>query len=272
MKYASFLSPTAPPPGASSSTDGLRPRPQRSRPGARPPAAVEQGLFGTVGEQFRGAPPAGGEIEFLPAITDPGKVICIGVNYRSHQEESGKTGRKPPPPSSPASPTPRWATWPAGGHACHNHPVRLRGRDRPGDRQGGLPRRPKTRWEHVAGYAATTTSPSATGSARQPVDPGQELPRHRRLRPLPRPGCRLGDVDALTLETRVNGDIRQKASLADLDFSIPRLIEHVTGFTRLAPGDVIVRAPRAGSASSWTRPGCCRRATWSRSRSPASAC
>ncbi|NKX51717.1 5-carboxymethyl-2-hydroxymuconate isomerase, partial [Arthrobacter deserti] len=58
-------------------------------------AAVEQGIFGTVGTEFRSAPARPGvEIEFLPATTDPGKIICIGVNYRSHQQETGRAAHQ----------------------------------------------------------------------------------------------------------------------------------------------------------------------------------
>src|SRR4051812_15413609 len=31
-------------------------------------------------------------IEFLPVIPNPGKIICVGLNYKAHREE---TGRKP---------------------------------------------------------------------------------------------------------------------------------------------------------------------------------
>lgn len=58
-------------------------------------AAVEQGLFGNLGDKFRDAPARDEEdITFLPAITNPGKIICIGVNYRSHQNETGKAAHQ----------------------------------------------------------------------------------------------------------------------------------------------------------------------------------
>ena len=30
------------------------------------------------------------DIEYLPPITDPGKIICIGLNYKTHIEETGR--------------------------------------------------------------------------------------------------------------------------------------------------------------------------------------
>ena len=60
------------------------------------------------------------------------------------------------------------------------------------------------------------------------------------------PADQLGDVTQLSLETRVNGEVRQSASLADLVFDIPFLIEYVSTFTPLSPGDVIVTGTPGG--------------------------
>ena len=106
--------------------------------------------------------------------------------------------------------------------------------------------------EETRSATSPATAPTTTSRVRDwqlrttPVDPGQELPRHRRLRPLPGPRRRPRRRQQLTLETRVNGEIRQKASVADLYFTIPQLIAYVTGFTRLSPGDVIVTGTPGG--------------------------
>ena len=65
------------------------------------------------------------------------------------------------------------------------------------------------------------------------------------------PAADLGDVNDLTLETRVNGETRQKASVADLYFTIPQLMAYVTGFTKLNPGDVIVTGTPGGVGLFW---------------------
>jgi 2-keto-4-pentenoate hydratase/2-oxohepta-3-ene-1,7-dioic acid hydratase in catechol pathway len=49
----------------------------------------------------------------------------------------------------------------------------------------------------------------------------------------------IANVDELTLETRVNGIVMQHASLADLLLPVPDLVEYVSRFTSLSPGDVI---------------------------------
>ena len=54
------------------------------------------------------------------------------------------------------------------------------------------------------------------------------------------------DLDAVTLETRVNGDVRQSGVLSDLTFSIPALIAYISTFATLVPGDVIVTGTPSG--------------------------
>src|SRR5262249_17538160 len=49
----------------------------------------------------------------------------------------------------------------------------------------------------------------------------------------------VADPMALELTTRLNGQVMQHTPLTDLVFSIPQLIEYITRFTRLLPGDVI---------------------------------
>ena len=56
----------------------------------------------------------------------------------------------------------------------------------------------------------------------------------------------IGDVNALELETRVNGEVRQKASVAELIFDIPTLIETMSATMTLLPGDIIATGTAAG--------------------------
>ena len=48
------------------------------------------------------------------------------------------------------------------------------------------------------------------------------------------------DYREFRLKTRLNGRVLQEASLADLIFDIPTLIEYASSFTTLSPGDVLV--------------------------------
>lgn len=56
----------------------------------------------------------------------------------------------------------------------------------------------------------------------------------------------IGDVSALRLTTHVNGDLRQEAVVADLIFDIPTLIETISRYITLLPGDIIATGTPAG--------------------------
>lgn len=56
----------------------------------------------------------------------------------------------------------------------------------------------------------------------------------------------LEDVSALELETRINGETRQKARVADLIFDIPTLIETMSATMTLLPGDIIATGTPVG--------------------------
>ena len=61
---------------------------------------------------------------------------------------------------------------------------------------------------------------------------------------------RQGDVpsalSSLTLETRLNGQVMQHASLSQMIFPVPDLLSYVSQFTALSPGDVIITGTPAG--------------------------
>jgi 2-keto-4-pentenoate hydratase/2-oxohepta-3-ene-1,7-dioic acid hydratase in catechol pathway len=211
-------------------------------------AAVASGLFGTVGDHYRHAPHRPeADIEFLPAITDPAKIVCIGVNYRSHQQETGKgQGNRVPTVFT------RFADTQIGAGQPALMPASTTQFDYEGEMALVIGKEAfhvsaDDAWTYVAGYAAYNdfTARDWQRATTQWI-PGKNFPGTGAFGPYLVPAADLGDVDALTLETRVNGDVRQKASVADLDFSIPQLIEHVTGFTRLLPGDVIVTGTPGG--------------------------
>ena len=54
------------------------------------------------------------------------------------------------------------------------------------------------------------------------------------------------DPAALRLETRLNGEVVQSESTGELCFSIPELIEYISIWTSLLPGDVIVTGTPGG--------------------------
>jgi 2-keto-4-pentenoate hydratase/2-oxohepta-3-ene-1,7-dioic acid hydratase in catechol pathway len=55
-----------------------------------------------------------------------------------------------------------------------------------------------------------------------------------------------GPLENKRIETRLNGVVMQAATLGDMIFSIARVIAYISGFTRLAPGDLIATGTPGG--------------------------
>ncbi len=55
------------------------------------------------------------------------------------------------------------------------------------------------------------------------------------------------DLEAgLTIETRVNGELRQHGSTLDFIFAVPQLLAHITAAFTLEPGDLVLTGTPAG--------------------------
>lgn len=219
--------------------------------------AVAGGVFGTLADGDLAAAPTHDEkdISYLPCLTAPGKIICIGVNYRTHQEESGKTGQTAPTVFT------RFADTQMGHLAPAIKPASTGKYDYEGEMALVIGKEAwhvakEDAFDHVAGYANYNDfSVRDWQKAASQWIPGKNFPASGGFGPYLVPAADLGDVRELTLETRVNGEVRQHASVADLYFDIPTLINYVTGFTRLHPGDVIVTGTPGGVGLFWGEDG-----------------
>lgn len=210
-------------------------------------AAIADGVFGSIRDEYQAAPGfAVAEISYLPPITNPGKVICIGVNYHAHRVE----GNRP----DVAAPTVfmRFADTQMGHLQPAVKPFSTEKYDYEGEMAlvvgtDGYRIPASEAFNHVAGYAAYNDfSARDWQRAASQWGPGKNFPSSGGFGPYLVPASDIGDVTALHLETRVNGDVRQSASLDQLIFDIPTLIEYVSGFTPLSTGDVIVTGTPGG--------------------------
>jgi len=209
---------------------------------------IALGPLGAIGVDLSGAPQiAVDDAQFLPVIPEPGKIICIGVNYRSHQDEIGK----------PAPKAPTVFTRFADSQMGHGRPAVRPDTTTQFDYEGELALvigRPAHRvvaedaWDVIAGYAAYNDfSVRDWQRAASQWTPGKNFADTGGFGPFLVAAADVPDVASLSLETRVNGEVRQSASVADLVFTIPQLIAYVTGFTALSAGDVIVTGTPGGT-------------------------
>lgn len=68
----------------------------------------------------------------------------------------------------------------------------------------------------------------------------------------------IGDMSSLTFSTRINGEVRQRLTMDDLIFSFARLISYVSTIFPLQPGDIILTGSPQGIGAltqAWLRPG-----------------
>ncbi len=186
------------------------------------------------------------DIEWLPVIPDPGKILCIGLNYEAHRKETGRE-----PTGHPAIFT-RFADSQIG----HGSPI-IRPRvstalDYEGELaiiigKGGRYIDRRDAMAHVAGYACYNDA-TVRDWQRHTIQftPGKNFPGTGCFGPVLVTADEISDYTALTLETRVNGRAVQSAGLDQLIFGVPELIQYCSAFTPLAPGDVIVTGTPGG--------------------------
>ncbi|WP_369222530.1 fumarylacetoacetate hydrolase family protein [Streptomyces sp. R39] len=191
-------------------------------------------------------PVALSEVRLAPVIPEPGKIICIGVNYRTHRDEIGRAAPQAPVVFA------RYADSQMGHGEDALKPVHSAQFDYEGE-VALVISRPAHRvskaeaYDHVAGYAVYNDfSVRDWQLAASQWLPGKTWPGTGGFGPCLVTAGEVGDVTELELTTRVNGEVRQRGKVADLINDIPSVIEYVTAFTPLSPGDVIVTGTPGG--------------------------
>ena len=192
------------------------------------------------------------QIEFLPPIPRPSKILCVGVNYAERHEEYGD---RTPPPSYPSifMRTP-------GSFVGHGAPLVRPRESEQFDYEGeialviGQPAR-RVAEPSAAGVIAGITCAN-DGTLRDwvrhgkfNVTPGKNFERSGAIGPWLATLDEVGPLDALAVTTTVNGQMRQHDTTAHLIFSIPRLLAYVSTFTALEPGDVILTGTPPGAGA-----------------------
>lgn len=189
------------------------------------------------------------ELASVPLLAPvvPSKIVCIGRNYREHAAELGNEVPKEPllflkTPSSVIA---------------NGEPIVIPTQSQRIDFEGEL--------AIVIGKRASRIRPSEDVS---PYIRGYTIVNDVTARDLQKSDgqwsrakgfdtfCPMGpivtdDVDpaaGLTVETRLNGEVKQHGTTLDLIFDIPTLLRHITAAITLLPGDVIPTGTPAGVA------------------------
>ncbi|WP_027473931.1 fumarylacetoacetate hydrolase family protein [Curvibacter gracilis] len=186
------------------------------------------------------------QVQAQAVIPAPGKVICVGLNYKTHVAETKR----------PDSEHPSLFLRFADSLAAHGDEV-LRPEfserfDWEGELafvigKGGRHIAAEDAFEHIAGYTCfNDVSVRDWQRHTHQFTPGKNFPGTGPLGPYLLTRDEVPDVTKLSLQTRLNGQVVQNASLADLIFDIPTIVAYVSRFTPLSPGDVIATGTPGG--------------------------
>ena len=204
-----------------------------------------------------------GEFELDLPIRDPVRIFCVGVNYMNRNEEYKDGSDAPPYPSLFMRGVQSFA--PPG------KPLIIPGASEQLDYEGeivlviGKTGRNINRaaaMSHVAGLTIMNE-----GSVRDwirhgkfNVTQGKNFDRSGSFGPWIETDLSTIDVDNLHIETKVNGDIRQSDTTASMAFPFSRILEYISTFTELVPGDMIATGTPTGAGArfdppKWLKPG-----------------
>lgn len=185
-------------------------------------------------------------VKALPVLPNPGKLICVGLNYKSHVAETKRADSEYP------SLFLRFNDTLAADGDVVLRPSFSERFDWEGELafvigKGGRHIPKAQAFEHIAGYACLNdVSVRDWQRHTHQFTPGKNFPGTAPFGPYLVTRDDVPDVTKLTLETRVNGQVMQHADIADLIFDIPVLVEYISRFTPLSPGDVIATGTPGG--------------------------
>ncbi|MBC2778881.1 fumarylacetoacetate hydrolase family protein [Parasphingopyxis marina] len=185
-------------------------------------------------------------VTLLPVIPDPSKIICCGLNYDEHRIESNNPERGHPTLFV------RFADSQAAHGARVEHPPETTKLDYEAELavvigHGGRRIARDAAWSHVAGYACyNDISVRDWQKHSSQMTPGKNFPTTGSFGPWLVTRDEIDDLASLAIRSRLNGKVMQDAHLGDMIFDIPQLIEYISTFTPLSPGDVILTGTPGG--------------------------
>ncbi|MBB3396176.1 fumarylacetoacetate hydrolase family protein [Rhizobium sp. BK060] len=183
--------------------------------------------------------------ELLPPITNPDKIICVGLNYLDHRIETKR------PETAYPTLFIRWPNTQVGHRQALVRPNESARFDYEGEvaiviGKAGRHISANQALPHVVGYSCYND-----GSVRDwqkhtsQFTPGKNFVASAGFGPWLVVN-EIPDPSTLTLTTRLNGETVQQSGVDLLIFSIPELIAYISTFTELAVGDVIVTGTPGG--------------------------
>jgi 2-keto-4-pentenoate hydratase/2-oxohepta-3-ene-1,7-dioic acid hydratase in catechol pathway len=227
-------------------------------------AAMSKVEFQTLGKSI-GKAPIVSRPRFLAPIPRPARnIFCVGKNYHEHAKEFAQSGfdatAKEVVPEHPVVFTKQPTAVIGPGDAIPAHLDDTKSVDYEGElavvigRGGrGIPK--AKAMAHVFGYTIVNdvTSRVLQQKHRQWAI-GKGIDGFCPMGPSVVSADEAGDPARMRLKTFVNGALRQDAPVKDLIFDIPTLIETISRYITLEPGDIIATGTPAGVGIGFTPP------------------
>lgn len=223
------------------------------------------GALGELAAALKGATPelALERIQLEIPIPNPEKIICVGVNYANRNEEYKDGSERPKYPSlfyrAPRS------------FAAHGEAIWRPRESEQLDYEGeialviGKAGRRIARdaaLSHIAGFTCLNegTLRDWLRHGKFNVTQGKNFDRSGAIGPWVVTADAVGPLDQLRLKTRVNGEVRQKDGVENMIFPFDYLIQYISTFTTLQPGDIIATGTPTGAGARfdpprWLKPG-----------------
>ncbi len=209
-------------------------------------ALQEDGVLDEVLKLAKGAEPDRRleQIKFLPVITDPGKVLCVGINYRSHAAEHGHAVLEKPNIFT------KFTDCLSAHEGDMIRPKASAQLDFEGELAVviGKPGRaipPREALKHVAGYTCFCDG-SVRDFIKLSLITGKNFPATSPLGPWMVTTDEIPDPAKLTLTTRLNGTQMQHSGTDMMMHDVPALIAWCSTFTPLSAGDIIATGTPEG--------------------------
>ena len=179
----------------------------------------------------------------MPSLPRPGKIVCVGRNYREHAKELGN--------EVPAEPL--LFLKPPSSVVADGEPIVLPAASQKVEHEAEIGvvigRRLRNASESEAAGAVQAIVALNDVTARDLQRSDGQWTRAKGFDsfcPIGEPGAAVPALDAITVVGRVNGEERQRGSSADMVFPIPTLLAYISRIMTLEPGDVVATGTPAG--------------------------
>jgi 2-keto-4-pentenoate hydratase/2-oxohepta-3-ene-1,7-dioic acid hydratase in catechol pathway len=199
-------------------------------------------------------------------FTEPGKIVCVGLNYRQHAKEIGMQPPRVPPLFNKYN----------NALASHNTVITLPPKEIStkfdyetellivmGRQARNVPE--SEALKYVAGYATSNDFSARDLQLELPNGQwmiGKTLDNFAPIGPYFVSSDLVGNPNNLKIETRVNGELRQSSNTSDFIFNTQQMVAYISKHWTLEPGDIIFTGTPQGVIAGypkekqvWLKPG-----------------